>query len=103
MFDPIPNPSQNEPETLNLLFEYGQTIEKEGRKQPFISLKANQAFSAISQELKDIPVDIDFVESALEGRSGSWCQFDGDDEKREPVTIPFFSFPETVEDQYRKC
>jgi len=104
-FDPIPSSSSKNPETLNLLFDYGKKIDKEGRKQPFVSLRANQVFSAISAELKGVQVEIDFVETALEGRSGSWCQFDGDDEKREPVTIPFFSFPETIEDQYgvRHC
>ena len=59
-------------------------------------MKANQVFAAVSQELKHVDVSVDFIENALDGRSGSWCQFDEDENSRKPVTIPFFSFPETI-------
>ena len=94
---------------LQELQTFSEKMVKNGVKQPFISFTANQPYEIdliienIENELERSSISYNNVESALGGKAAQagWCQFDQPEPaKRQPVTIPFYTFPETFEDQY---
>lgn len=104
--------SENTPKLQELL-DFSEQVVRNGVKQPFISFSAeypyeiNSIVENIESELKNANIQYNTPEIAIAGRSASagWCQYDSPvsvtgEAYQQPVTIPFYSFPETFEDQY---
>ena len=100
---------------LTQLLNFAEESLENGKKQPFIEITAdddqNVSVENVVKNLENIlenqEIKFDTPEVAISGRSAGngWCEYDSEDSdqsNQKIVTIPFYSYPETYEDNYGK-